>query len=129
MRNNRGVTLFETVAALTLVAMTSVSALAAVGAELRTAEKARHVLEAEALATARLDQLALLTDRELLSLPDTIAKGDFEAPLADYSWETTSSASSAQAGVYDVVVTVRWPTGEYAITSALYRRPAVPTTR
>ncbi|MBK9549650.1 MAG: hypothetical protein IPO52_11270 [Gemmatimonadetes bacterium] len=129
MRNNHGVTLFETVAAMTLVAITAVSAMAAVGAELRTAEKARHTLEAEALATTRLDQLALLTDRELLSLPDTVAKGEFEEPLADYSWETTSAASNAQAGVYDVVVTVRWPTGEYAITSALYRRPAVPSAR
>ncbi|MBK7596062.1 MAG: type II secretion system protein [Gemmatimonadetes bacterium] len=129
MRNNRGVTLFETVAAMTLVAITAVSAMAAVGAELRTAEKARHTLEAEALATTRLDQLALLTDRELLSLPDTIAQGDFEAPLADYSWETTSAASNAQAGVYDVVVTVSWPTGRYTITSALYRRPAVPSAR
>ena len=42
---------------------------------------------------------------------------------------SVASASNAQAGVYDVVVTVRWPTGEYAITSALYRRPAVPSAR
>jgi type II secretory pathway pseudopilin PulG len=129
MRNNRGVTLFETVAAMTLVSITAVSAMAAVGAELRTAEKARHTLEAEALATTRLDQLALLTDRELLSLPDTVAKGAFGGPLADYTWETTSAASNAQAGVYDVVVTVSWPTGRYAITSALFRRPAVPSAR
>lgn len=129
MRNNRGVTLFETVAAMTLVSITAVSAMAAVGAELRTAEKARHTLEAEALATTRLDQLALLTDRELLSLPDTVAKGAFDGPLADYTWETTSAASNAQAGVYDVVVTVSWPTGRYAITSALFRRPAVPSAR
>lgn len=129
MHNNRGVTLFETVAAMTLVAITAVSALAAVGAELRTAEKARHTLEAEALATMRLDQLALLSDRELLSLPDTVAKGEFEAPLADYTWETTATASNAQAGVYDVVISVAWPDGRYAITSAIYRRPAVPSAR
>jgi type II secretory pathway pseudopilin PulG len=129
MRGNRGVTLFETIAAITLVAITAVSALAAVGAELRTAEKARHVLEAEALATVRLDQLALLTERELLALPDTVAEGRFDAPLEEYRWESTSATSSDQAGVFQVKTTIHWPTGSYAIESALYRRPALTNVR
>lgn len=129
MRANRGISLFETVAALALVAVTAVSALSAVGAELRTAEKARHVLEAEALATMQLDQIGMLTDRELLSLPDSIGKGRFAEPMADYAWETTASPSSDQAGLYNVVITVLWTNGSYTITSATYRRPVLAPTR
>src|SRR3989304_3228397 len=40
-RTDRGITLFETVAALTIVSMTAVGALAAVASELRTTERAR----------------------------------------------------------------------------------------
>jgi type II secretory pathway pseudopilin PulG len=129
MRADRGVSLFETVAALTLVAVTAVSALSAVGAELRTAEKAQHVLVAEALATTQLDRLGLLTDRELLSLPDSIGKGEFDEPLSEYRWETTATPSSDQAGLYIVVITVEWPTGSYTVKSATYRRPVLAPTR
>lgn len=129
MRADRGVSLFEAVVSIALVSMTAVSAMSAVGAELRTAEKARHVLVAEALATMRLDQLALLTDRELLSLPDTVSSGEFEGDLAEYQWETSSTTSSEQAGIYDVQVRIVWPTGSYAIRSAVYRRPVLAPTR
>lgn len=129
MRAERGVSLFETVAALTLVAITSISALSAVGAEMRTAEKAQHVLEAEALATMQLDQIGMLTDRELLSLPDSISKGRFAEPMADYAWETTAAPSNDLAGLYNVAITVIWSTGSYTITSATYRRPVLAPTR
>jgi type II secretory pathway pseudopilin PulG len=123
MRARRGISLFEAVAAVTIVGITSVSALSAVGAEMRTAERARRAIEVEALATSRLDFMTLLADRELQNLADTIAKGKFDAPLDAYRWEATSSPVSDQAGVYDVRVNVIWTVGSYTLRTYFYRRP------
>ena len=108
---------------MAIIGVTSVSALAAVGAEMKTAERARRAIEVEALATSRLDFLALMNDRDLQDLPDSVSKGEFEKPLDSYKWTTTAHPRSEQAGVYDVLVTVTWSEGSYALHSALYRRP------
>lgn len=123
MRARRGISLFEAVAAVAIVGLTAASALAAVGAGMRTAERARRALEVEALATQRLDFMALLTDRQLQSLPDSVAEGAFDPPLDGYGWATTSVPVGTQAGVYDVRVTVKWTGGSYALRTYLYRRP------
>lgn len=122
-RARRGITLFESVAALTIVGLVAISALEAVGAEMRTAERARRALEVEALATQRLDAMDLLTDQELQSIPDSVAKGQFDEPLNEYSWETTSEPVAEQPGVYDVSLTVSWESGSYPIRTKMYRRP------
>src|SRR5437763_10205127 len=103
-RAKRGITLFESVAALTIVGLVAISALEAVGAEMRTAERARRALETEALATQRIDMMDLLTDQELQAVPDSVAGGKFDAPLDEYRWQTTSSPVSDQPGVYNVAV-------------------------
>jgi type II secretory pathway pseudopilin PulG len=124
MSPRRGISLFEAVAAVAIVGVTSVSALSAVGGEMRTAHRARRALEVEALATARLwDSMSLLNDRELVSLPDSVAKGKFDAPLDEYRWEATSGAVADQAGVYDVRVTIAWADGAYTLRTYFYRRP------
>ncbi|HEV8410426.1 MAG TPA: hypothetical protein VGQ30_07950, partial [Gemmatimonadaceae bacterium] len=74
-RARRGVTLFEAVAALAVVGTVAVSALSAASGEMRTAARARRALEVEALATSRLDFLALMNDQQLQNLPDSVAKG------------------------------------------------------
>ena len=127
MRDRRGISLFEAVAALAIVGITSVSAMAAVGAEMKTAERARRALEAEALASTRLDWMSLLTDTELQNLPDTVRKGQFGAPLDEYRWTATSAPVSAQVGVYDVRVDVAWPAGKYELRTQMYRRPPLAT--
>lgn len=118
-----GISLFESVAALTIVGLVAISALEAVGAEMRTAERARRALEVEALATQRLDAMDLLTDQELQSIPDSVAKGQFDEPLSEYSWETMSEPVAEQPGVYDVSLTVSWESGSYPIRTKMYRRP------
>jgi type II secretory pathway pseudopilin PulG len=122
-RARRGITLFESLAALTIVGLVAVSALEAVGAEMRTAERARRALEVQALATQRLDLMDLLTDQELQSLPDSVASGSFDAPLAEYKWVTTSAPLSDQPGLYAVSVTINWTSGSYAQHTEMYRRP------
>ena len=123
MRVRRGISLFEAVAALAIVGMTAVSALAAVGGEMRVAERARRALEAEALATQRLDFMTLLNDSELQNLPDSVTRGTFDPPLDQYTWSATSAPVSTQAGVYAVRVNVGWNVGSYALRTYLYRRP------
>jgi type II secretory pathway pseudopilin PulG len=124
----RGITLFEAVAAVTIVGVTAVSALSAVGGELRTAARAQRALEVAALATSRLDFLALMSDQQLQNLPDSVAKGTFDPPLDGYTWVTTAAPLATQAGVYDVRVRVNWKDGAYALRSYVYRRPPLATT-
>ncbi len=128
-RRQLGFSLFEAVVAIAIVGLTSVGALEAVGGDMRTAEKARRAEEAEALATSRLDFMDLLSDRELQALPDSVQKGTFDKPLNEYSWTTTSTPLSDQAGVYDVRVDISWPSGSYEVRTYLYRRPPLATRR
>jgi len=100
-----------------------VSALESVGAGMRTAEKSRRAIEAEALASSRLEFLDLMSDQELQTLPDSVQQGKFPAPLDEYSWKTASTPYTDQAGVYDVRITVTWPTGSYTVKTYVYRQP------
>jgi len=128
-RRRAGISLLEAVAAIAIVGLTAVSALESVGGNMRTAEKAKRATEAEALATSRLDFMELLNDRELQALPDTVEKGTFPAPLHEYTWKTTSAPVSDQAGVYDIRITIEWPTGSYMVRTYAYRRPPLVTRR
>jgi type II secretory pathway pseudopilin PulG len=127
-RARGGVTLFEAVAALAIVGVTAVSALSAVGGEMRTADRSRRALEVEALATSRLDFLALMSDQQLQNLPDSVAKGTFDKPLDSYTWATTATPVATQAGIYDVRIHVTWKDGSYGLQSYIYRRPPLATT-
>ena len=89
----------------------------------------RRAIETEALATSRLEFVDLLTDRDLQSLPDSVASGKFDKPLDEYSWKTSVRPLDDQAGVYDVRVTISWATGSYLVKTYAYRRPALATRR
>jgi type II secretory pathway pseudopilin PulG len=131
MRDRRGITLFEAVVAIAIVGITAISALAAVGAEMQTAERARRALIVSALATERTAFLYLMTDRDLLNLPDSIAGGTFEWPMDEYAWTTTSTPNSDYAGLYNTRVTITWQEGadqaQYVTNGAQYRTPPVVT--
>src|SRR3954464_4335222 len=114
MTSRPGLSLLEAVVSVAIVGITAVSALEAVGSQMRTATAARRNTEAAALATARLDFMELMSDRELPAVPASVAKGEVAKPLDEYSWTTTSEPYSDQAGVYNVRVVVTWPTGSYA---------------
>jgi len=129
LANRRGVSLMEAVVAVTIVGITAVAALEAVGSDMRTAERARRAIETESLANTRLQFLTLMTDRDLQALPDSVAAGKFDKPLDEYSWKTTSTPLDDQAGVYDVRVTINWPAGSYLVRTYAYRRPVLATRR
>jgi hypothetical protein len=85
----------------------------------------------EALATSRLDFLALMSDQQLQNLPDSVAKGTFDAPLDSYRWVVTTTPLATQAGIYDVRIEVSWKDGpkdaSYGLQSYIYRRPPLAT--
>jgi type II secretory pathway pseudopilin PulG len=118
-----GITLFESIAALTIVGLVAIAAMETVGAEMRTAERARRALEVEALATQRLDAMDLLNDQELQTIPDSVASGQFDAPLDEYSWTIESTPVAEQPGIYDVALTITWENGSYPVRTKMYRRP------
>ena len=125
-RARKGITLFEAVASIAIVGAVSAAALSAVGSQYRTTARAQRALVVEALATSRLDFLDLLSaDRDLQSLPDTVAQGEFPAPLGEYKWKTEVSPVSDEAGLYNVLITVLWKDGQYELKSRAYRRPAL----
>jgi type II secretory pathway pseudopilin PulG len=128
-RSRSGISLLEAVVAIAIVGITSVAALEASAGEMRTAERSRRALEVEALATSRLDFMELLNDRELEALPDSVEKGKFASPLDAYTWKTTSAPISQQPGLYDVRITIDWPSGSYTVKTYLYRTPRLVTRR
>src|SRR5206468_3140408 len=101
-RHRSGISLLEAVVAIAIVGMTAISALESVGGGMRTAERSKRAIEAEALATARLQFMDLMSETQLRALPDSVAKGEFSKPLDDYHWTTTSAPLDAEPGVYDV---------------------------
>ena len=123
----RGITLLEAVAAIAIVGMTSVAALDAAGGEMRVAERARRAIEVEELATSRLEFMDLLTDTELQSLPDSVAKGKFPTPFDQYTWTTTSAPISDPNGLYDIHITVSWANGSYLVRTYRYITPRLAT--
>lgn len=126
VRARKGITLFEAIAAVTLVGATAAAAMSAVGSQYRTTTRAQRAITVEALATSRLDFLDLLiNERELLSLPDSVAAGEFPAPLDEYTWKTDVTPVSDEPGLFNVLVTVQWNDGQYQLKSRAYRRPAL----
>ena len=120
-RRRHGFTLIEAVVALAIVGTIAVAVLGAFGAELRTASRLRGALPAVPLAEERMALLSTLEPRVLAMLPDSIARGAFAPPYADYRWEATVDELPDIPGLLQATVTVTWPDGRYAIETRHYR--------
>src|SRR5262245_18248264 len=131
MRGRRGITLFESVIAIAIVGITAISAVAAVGAEMGTAERARRALEVSELSTERVAFRYLMTDRDLLHLPDSIAAGRCDYTIDGYQRSAPCTPSDAYSGLYETTVTISWAegtgVGTYVVKGAQYRTPPVIT--
>lgn len=121
MQSRPGLTLLEAMVALVIIGLTGVTALAAVAAEVRSADRARHGLEAAALAAHQLERIALLPSRDMLPLPDSLVHGAFAAPLDAYRWSASTRAGRTDRSLIDVDVRVEWNDGSYALSTRLYR--------
>ena len=125
-RPRTGFTLLEAAIALVIVGMAAVAVLSSFGTTLRTSARARRTLEAEALATQRLAYASLLSHAELAHLPDSVARGRFDAPFEEYRWETTARERRDDDALFDVRVEVAWTDGRYALPTRLYRPAPMP---
>src|SRR5215217_6870753 len=80
-----GFTLLEAVVALAIVGTIAIAVLGSFGAELRTASRVRDALPAVTLAEEQLARLSSADAATLAMLPDSLARGEFIAPFADYA--------------------------------------------
>jgi type II secretory pathway pseudopilin PulG len=110
---------------MTIVAIVGVAALAAFGAELRAANRARQTLPAAALAQERLATLNLVDANELRRLPDSLARGTFAKPLDNYAWHATVKEVPGEPALVELTVRVEWPDGSYVATERRYRPTVV----
>jgi hypothetical protein len=110
---------------MAIVGLTAVAALAAAGAEIRTATRAHHLLEAQALAVYRMSSIELLRGDDIEFLPDSLSNGAFDPPFDSYKWKAESEPILGEPGLTEVAVEVLWPSGSYKLRTRLYRRPVV----
>ena len=116
----RGFTLLEAVAALVVIGISSAAALGAAASEMRAATRVRHALTAESLAEQRLAVLRLLPREQLLSLPDSLARGVFPVPLNEYQWRATSGLVRGTQDLFVLRLAVEWSGGAHVLATHHY---------
>jgi type II secretion system protein I len=121
MPASRGFALLESVIALAIVGLIGVAALSSMSAQSRTADRARHAVDAEALAEYRLASLQLLSADELSPLPDSLSRGRFAPPFDRYAWRASVRPTSDEDGLYELTVKVEWGDGSFSLATQVYR--------
>ena len=122
-RARRGLSLLEAVSALAIVGATSLGALSVASSGTHAAERARRAHEVQALLDEQRARLALATEAELRLLPDSLERGRFDVPFAEYGWRTTVQPDARYPGLFLVRIEVQWADGAVAAEGAEYRRP------
>jgi type II secretion system protein I len=120
-RERSGFTVLEAAVALAIIGLSAIGVLGAFGADRRGANRARDQLTATSLAQSRLARLEVSGARELSSLPDSLARGTFAAPLDRYRWTASSAATPGEPDLYDLRVVVEWPDGRSTLRSRRFR--------
>jgi prepilin-type N-terminal cleavage/methylation domain-containing protein len=121
----RGFALLEAIVAMTIIGLVSVGALGAFGADLRAAQRADRMLPAAALAQERLTSLERVTVGPLSALPDSLARGRFDAPFDEYTWTATARRVRAVDGLVELRVEVSWVSGSFTLAERRYN-PTTP---
>ena len=75
-----GFSLLEAVVATAILGLAAVASLSALGAQVRSAERARATVLLEALAQDRLTRVRLASPDQLDRLPDSLARGELYQP-------------------------------------------------
>lgn len=117
-----GFTLVEALAALTVVGAVLVTALAAVGADVRSSRAVEQTQETAAAARIALQRVEQRPRADLLDRED--GWSSVGAPLDGYRWRAEASTMRGRPGLLDVQVTVRGlDDGRESITTLLFRSP------
>jgi prepilin-type N-terminal cleavage/methylation domain-containing protein len=98
---SNGFTLIEVLATLVLLGIVLPVAMRGVSISLASAEKAKHLSEAAALADAKLNELVSTGEWSGGAL-----QGDFGQDWPMYRWQ--AQAASRDFGVTEIVLTVTW---------------------
>ena len=118
-----GFMLLEAAVALLVIGLVAGAAAELYGAEMRAATREAHLLTATALAQDRLAAVRLLEPEQLARVPDSLTRGRFEAPFAEYRWHA-SSVRARESDLYEVRVEITWSGGAFHVASRLYAPPA-----
>jgi type II secretory pathway pseudopilin PulG len=121
LRDSRGFTILEAVIALAIVGLAGVSALEAMGGEIRAADRAAEAYTLSALAQDRLAVLAMTSPRALASLPDSLARGEYAPPFTAYHWTAQANVVLGAPELYDVTVTIHGERRDFTVHTRLYR--------
>jgi prepilin-type N-terminal cleavage/methylation domain-containing protein len=113
-----GFTLLEVVIAILILSTALVGWVATFGSELRTLSQARTVVVAVELAEDRLAAIELYARNRLPSIPDSLRRGTFAAPFAEYGWTAESNSMSGQELV-EVTVVVTGPGASHELRTVL----------
>ena len=120
-----GFTVLEAVVALAILGLAGVGALEAMGAELRAAHHARTATIEAALAQDRLAALALLPMADLQPLADSLARGTFPPPFADYHWNAAVRPVFGEADLYEITVDITGADARLLAVTRWYRPPPI----
>lgn len=111
--------LLETAVALLIVGLVAGASLELYAAQMRAATREEHLLTATVLAQDRLAAVRLLEAEQLVPLPDSLARGRFDAPFADFRWHA-STARARNGDLYDIRVAIDWSGGAFTVASRVY---------
>ena len=124
----RGFVLLEAVVALLVIGLATAGALELFSAHLRAAARLPSLVTAAALAQDRMAAVRLLPPNEMRRLADSLARGEFAAPFADYRWRAAIVRQRGE-NLYDIRVDVYWRDGSYTLATSASVQPELTVTR
>jgi prepilin-type N-terminal cleavage/methylation domain-containing protein len=117
----KGFSLLEALVAMTILGLAATTSLAALGSQVRSADRARVALIAEAVMQDRLARLRLASAAELARLPDSLSRGQMPAPWEAARWRTASRNDRERADLFQVSVEVVSGDSRFGGATRLYR--------
>ncbi|CAN5426133.1 hypothetical protein BH09GEM1_BH09GEM1_40480 [soil metagenome] len=117
--------MLEAVVALAIIGLVCVGVLGAYGATVRADVVAAERLPLSVLAVERIAAVDLAPG-SLERLPDSLARGTFNAPYETATWETEARRVEQSAGLYDVTVRVHDGNDVYTLRTRRYRGEVAP---
>ena len=124
----RGFTLLEAAVAMMIIGVVSAAALSAFAADLRAADQAQRMLPAAALAQDRLVALETTPSASDV-LPESLARGRFDAPFDAYAWTASVRRLRALPGLMELNVDVSWASGSFKLSERRYEPPSLTAIR
>jgi type II secretory pathway pseudopilin PulG len=121
-----GFVLLEAVVALAIIGLVAIALLAALGAQVRAADKASVLLAARSLAEDRLAALRLLDYDDLSDPPDSLLAGVFPPPFEAFEWTAVVESVEDEYDLFAAEVRITGLGEAYPLRTLLHRpRPVL----